>query len=107
MLESRNVLKNSELPNGLPIKGEPNSITDKTDESGSVLQRRVYGHDGKAEVDFDTNDHGLPKQHPTGAHKNVFDYSKKNPHGKPKTLTEQELISNVDIIRKGENYHDS
>ena len=107
MLEKRTVLKNSDLKNGLPLEGIINSIMDKTDDSGKVLQRRVYGDDGKAKVDFDINDHGLPHLHPTGAHKNEFDYSKKNPHGKPQPLTEQELINNADIIKKGENYHDN
>lgn len=107
MLDNRKVLKNSELSNGLPIKSDANSIADKTDDNGAVLQRRVYGSDGKASVDFDTNDHGMPDQHPTGAHKNVFDYSKKNPHGAPKPLTEQELANNEDIIQRGKNYHDN
>lgn len=106
MLEARIVVRNSDLPNGLPIESTPNSITDKTDEEGQVLQRRVYGDNGKAIADFDTNDHGLHKQHPTGAHKNVFNYNKKNPHGRPLPLTEQELINNADIIQKGKNYRD-
>lgn len=106
MLDKRDIIKNSELKNGLSIKGSPNSISDKTDDDGKVLQRRVYGDDGKAVVDYDTTDHGLPHLHPTGAHKNVFDHSKKNPHGKPQALSEQELINNEDIIKRGENYHD-
>ena len=99
-------VKNSELQNGLPIKGEVNSIVDKTDDDGNVLQRRIYGEDGKAIKDFDTSNHNLPHDHPTGAHKHEFDYSKKRPRGKPLPLTEEELEENKDIIKRGENYHD-
>lgn len=100
-------MKNSELANGLPIKGNANSIVDKTDDDGKTLQRRIYGEDGMAKVDFDTSDHGLPKAHPTGAHKHVFDFTKKKrPRGNPKPLTEEELAENEDIIQKGVNYHD-
>ncbi len=97
---------NSELPNGLPIEGDPNSIADKVDDNGKVLQRRVYGPDGMAVKDFDTSNHGDPYGHPTGAHKHLFDYSKRNPHSKPLPLTEKELEENSDIIRRGENYVD-
>ena len=99
-------VKNSELPNGLPIQSEANTVLDKTDENGKVLQRRKYGSDGRAEVDFDTTDHNRPDLHPTGAHKHSFDYSKKKPRGKPSPLTDQDLEDNKDIIRRGENYHD-
>ena len=99
-------VKNSELANGLPIKGVVNSIVDKTDDAGETLQRRIYGADGMAKVDFDTSDHGLPKAHPNGAHKHAFDFTKKRPRGNPLPLTEEELAENEDIIQKGANYHD-
>ena len=99
-------LKNSELKNGLSIKGEPDSIVDKIDDSGNVLQRRLYDADGMAAVDYDTNDHGLPKAHPTGAHKHIFDHSKKNPRGRWNPLTDDDLDANSDIIQRGVNYHD-
>lgn len=94
-----------DLENGLPLKGEPDSILDKIGDKDETLQRRVYGPDGKAAVDFDTTNHGNAKTHPTGAHKHVFDYSRKNPHGLPMPLTEQDLTENSDIIREGVNYH--
>ena len=103
---NHNVFPNAALPNGLPIKGEPNSIADKVDENGKVLQRRIYGPDGMAVKDFDTTNHGDPYGHPTGAHKHVFDYSKRNPHSKPLPLTETELEENKDIIQRGDNYVD-
>ena len=99
-------VKNSELANGLPIKGTANSTVDKTDDDGKTLQRRIYGDDGMAKVDFDTSDHGLPKAHPNGAHKHTFDFTKKRPRGNPLPLTEEELAENEDIIQKGANYHD-
>lgn len=99
-------VKNSELANGLPIKGTANSTVDKTDDDGNTLQRRIYGEDGMAKIDFDTSDHGLPKAHPNGAHKHTFDYNKKRPRGNPMPLTEEELAENEDIIQKGVNYHD-
>ena len=100
-------LKNNDLENGLPIKGTALTIVDKTDDFGVVLQRRIYGADGMASVDFDTSDHGLPKAHPTGAHKHIFDYSRKKPRQKPDKLTGEELEINKDIIQKGVNYHDN
>ena len=106
--EDRGIIKrkNSDLPNGLPLRDEPNSIVDKTDDFGNVQQRRVYGEDGMAKTDFDTTDHNRPDIHPTGAHKHEFDHSNKKPRGKPIPLTEQDLKDNSDIIKRGENYHD-
>lgn len=99
-------VKNSDLANGLPLKGIANSVVDKTDDDGTTLQRRIYGANGLAKVDFDTSDHGLPKLHPTGAHKHEFDHEKKRPRSKPLELTEKELQDNADIVQKGVNYHD-
>lgn len=101
-----NVFNKNELPNGLPINGTPNSISDKVDDSGTVIQRRIYGPDGRAEIDIDTNDHGRPDIHPTGAHKHTFDYSKKKPRSKWEYLTDQDLEDNSDIVKKGVNYND-
>lgn len=99
-------MNNKELPNGLPIKGIPASVVDKVDEKGKVLQRRIYDEQGRAKIDYDTSDHGLPSAHPTGAHKHIFNYNRKNPHGKPQGLTEDELEQNKDIIKRGVNYHE-
>lgn len=104
--ERHTAVKNSELPNGLPILSLPDSVTDKIDEDGTILQRRVYGADGVAEKDFDTTDHNNPKKHPTGAHKHVFEQGEKVKRGKPMALTEEELEENSDIIQRGVNYHD-
>ena len=106
MLNARTIVDSKDLKNGLPIKSKPNSIVDMLVD-GKVSQRRVHGYDGMALVDFDTHDHNQPNLHPTGAHKHIFNYKKKNPHGKPTGLTDQELINNSDIIQRGVNYRDS
>ena len=100
-------LLNSELPNGLPWKAEPNAIIDKLSDDGRVLQRRLYDEAGNAKTDYDTTNHNRPYKHPTGAHKHDLDSSKKNPHGVPQPLTDKELEDNADIIQRGVNYFDS
>ena len=105
MLKARTIVDSKDLKNGLPIKGKPHSIVDMVVD-GKVSQRRIYGADGKALIDIDTHDHNRPDLHPTGAHKQVFNYKKKNPHGKPTGFTDQELTNNSDIIQKGVNYRD-
>lgn len=89
----------------LPLEGNADSIAELIREDGTVKQRRVYGSDGKALIDYDTDDHGKPKWHPTGAHKHEYSYSRKNPRGPACSLTEYDLKYNQDIIREGENYH--
>lgn len=96
-------IKNSQLKNGLPIKGKPNSIVDKTDENGKTLQRRKYGADGMAVVDYDVTNHHRPDTHTIGAHKHIFDGKDR---GNSLPLTEEELKENSDIIRRGDNYND-
>lgn len=103
---TRITVDNDSLENGLPISGQANTIVDKVDESGVVLQRRVYGADAMAVKDFDTSDHNRPDIHKTGAHKHLFNHTKKKSRGKPLPLTERELIENEDIIKRGVNYHD-
>ncbi len=105
MLKARTIVDSKDLKNGLPIKGKAHSIVDMVVD-GKVSQRRIYGADGKALIDIDTHDHNRPDLHPTGAHKQVFNYKKKNPHGKPTGFTDQELTNNSDIIQKGVNYRD-
>lgn len=103
---NRSILLESKLANGLPIKANPFCIADKVDADGNVLQRRFYGADGKAKYDFDLSDHGVPHAHPTGAHKHIFNYDRKNPHGSPKRFSKEDLERNADIIKAGVNYFD-
>lgn len=96
-----------DLNSSLSLYGQPNSITDLIDVDGKVKQRRIYGSDGMAVKDIDTSDHKRPKFHPMGAHKHVYDYSKKNPHGITETLDDDELLQNKDIVLSGINYKGS
>lgn len=95
-----------DMNSSLSLMGQPNSITDLIDTNGEVKQRRIYGPDGMAIKDIDTSDHKKPKFHPMGAHKHVYDYSKKNPHGVIEKLDDEELLQNKDIILSGRNYKD-
>lgn len=106
MLERRMIVQMDSNTRSLSMEGTPDSIADLVDEIGNVKQRRVYGVDGKAVVDYDTTDHNKPKYHPTGAHKHEYNYDNKNPHGRQKPLSEFDLKKNEDIIRKGENYNE-
>lgn len=97
---------NAQQCNGsLPITGIPNSISELVNQDGTIRQRRVYGNDKKALIDYDTSDHKKPKYHPMGAHKHDLDYDLKNPHGSALLLSEFDLKYNKDIIQKGVNYH--
>lgn len=98
-------LYRSDLKNGLPIKGNAGSISDMLDESGRVIQRRIYGKDGMAAVDFDLTDHGESWKYPEGAHKHVFEYSGKKPKRLVAEMTQEDLDINSDIIIEGVNYH--
>jgi len=106
MFSERQIVHKSEAVTSLPLSGNADTIVDLVDENGWVQQRRVYDYSGKASTDYDTSNHGKPNAHPTGAHKHVFDYSKRNPHGKPLPLTESDLRNNADIIQRGVNYSD-
>ena len=105
MLSARRIVHKSKDTRNLPPEGKRNSISDFVLEDGTIDQRRVYGSDGKAIIDFDTSDHGRPKLHPTGAHKHMWNHKNKRPRGSWEQITDKELMLNSDIIKKGENYH--
>ena len=48
----------------LPDRWRPNSVIEKINPKGTVIQRRIYGKDGRPTVDIDLNDHGTPEYHP-------------------------------------------
>lgn len=107
MLKERTIVVNDDKIRHLPMRGNPDSISDLLDKSNDkVLTRRVYDYRGIASVDFDTTDHGKPKYHSTGAHKHTLDHTKKNPHVGYEKLTDRDLAYNADIIQKGVNYFD-
>ena len=74
----------------LPDHWKKNSIIEKINPNGRIVQRRVYGQNGKPVMDIDLNDHGTPEYHPFGhggAH--VHEYrGKKRLRGRE--LTEEE-----------------
>lgn len=107
ILKNRKIVKMDDDNRSLSPYGMPDSISDLVDVEGNVKQRRVYGEDGRAKVDYDTTDHNRPKYHPNGAHKHTYDYNNKNPHSRQKKLTRLDIDKNEDIIKEGENYHET
>ena len=59
----------------LPDNWRPNSVIEKINPNGKIVQRRFYDAKGKPKYDVDLNDHGTPEYHPFehgGAH--IHDY---------------------------------
>ena len=50
----------------LPDHWKKNSVIEKINPNGRIVQRRVYGSNGKPVLDIDLNDHGTPEYHPFG-----------------------------------------
>ena len=50
----------------LPDSWRPNSVIEKINPNGKIVQRRFYGPKGKPEIDVDLNNHGTPEYHPFG-----------------------------------------
>lgn len=50
----------------LPDSWRPNSVIEKINPNGKIVQRRFYGPKGKPEMDVDLNNHGTPEYHPFG-----------------------------------------
>ena len=74
----------------LPDSWRPNSVIEKINPNGKIVQRRFYGPKGKPELDVDLNDHGTPEYHPFGhggAHAHEY-RGKKRLRGRE--LTEEE-----------------
>jgi hypothetical protein len=74
----------------LPDHWRKNSVIEKINPNGKIVQRRVYGQNGKPVLDIDLNDHGTPEYHPFGhggAHAHEY-RGKKRLRGRE--LTEEE-----------------
>lgn len=74
----------------LPDSWRPNSVIEKINPNGKIVQRRFYDAKGKPKYDIDLNDHGTPEYHPFGhggAHKHEY-RGKKRLRGQE--LTEEE-----------------
>ena len=50
----------------LPDHWRPNSVIEKINPNGRIVQRRIYGQNGKPKMDIDLNNHGTPEYHPFG-----------------------------------------
>ncbi len=50
----------------LPDHWKKNSVVEKINPNGRIVQRRIYGSNGKPVLDVDLNDHGTPEYHPFG-----------------------------------------
>jgi hypothetical protein len=50
----------------LPDHWRKNSVIEKINPNGKIVQRRVYGQNRKPVLDIDLNDHGTPEYHPFG-----------------------------------------
>ena len=64
----------------LPDNWRPNSVIEKINPNGKIVQRRFYDSKGKPKFDIDLNDHGTPEYHPFGnggAHKHNYRGSKR------------------------------
>ena len=100
-------IKNSDLPNGLPMTRDGAAVVDKTDDNGETLQRRFYNAEGLAYKDYDMTDHNRPDIHPMGAHKHRITWKDgKSKRGKPMYFTEDELAESADVLHPGVNYFD-
>ena len=64
----------------LPDRWRPNSVVEKINPKGTIIQRRFYDSKGRPEFDIDLNNHGTPEYHPFGhggAHKHTYRGSKR------------------------------
>ena len=74
----------------LPDHWRPNSVIEKLNPNGRIVQRRVYDHKGKPKFDVDLTNHGTPEYHPFGhggAHMHEY---KGNKRLRGRELTEEE-----------------
>lgn len=96
----------------LPDYWRPGSIMDKWSPSGKIIQRRIYGEDGRAQLDIDMSDHGTPAYHPWTKdgqpyHAHDYDWSRPKSRRPGRQLNETEYkkyIKNIDKIDKNKRY---
>jgi len=60
------------------MTNKPNSIVERIDANGNIIQRRYYGSNGQAVKDIDYTNHGNPNQHPKVPHEHTWDWSNPN-----------------------------
>lgn len=86
----------------IPFQSAANSVMDKYNDNGVLLQRRFYGQTGKPRLDIDITNHGNAKKHPVIPHYHEwFEIG----HGKVKRSIENDKkleiwhrIANKDIL---------
>ncbi|AFK85431.1 MULTISPECIES: peptidoglycan-binding protein [Thermoanaerobacterium] len=61
--------------NKIPITNKPNSVVERIDTDGNIIQRRYYDSNGRAVKDIDYTNHGNPNQHPEVPHEHTWDWS--------------------------------
>ena len=98
----------------LPDYWKPGSIMDKINPGGRVIQRRVYGPDGKPKLDLDMSHHGSPAYHPWKvdgkyyhAHDHIYNkgYKKTRRPGREVSSEEyQKYIKDIDKININRRY---
>lgn len=98
----------------LPDYWRPNSIMDKINPGGRVIQRRVYGPDGKPKLDVDMSHHGTPAYHPWKvdgkyyhAHDHIYNKGYKKTRRPGRELSSQEYqkyIKDIDKINVNRRY---
>ena len=96
----------------LPDYWRPGSIMDKWSPSGKIIQRRIYGSDGRAQLDIDMSDHGTPEYHPwevDGKPYHAHDYNWTKPKARKagRQLTKEEYrkyIKEIDKINVNRRY---
>ena len=98
----------------LPDYWKPGSIMDKINPGGKVIQRRVYGPDGRPKLDLDMSHHGSPAYHPWKvdgkyyhAHDHIYNKGYKKTRRPGREVTDQEYqryIKDIDKININRRY---
>lgn len=74
----------------LPDHWRPNSVVEKINPQGKIIQRRFYDAKGKPKYDVDLNDHGTPEYHPFGHGGAHIHHYRGNKRLRGQDLTEEE-----------------
>ena len=74
----------------LPDHWRPNSVVEKINPQGKIIQRRFYDAKGKPKYDVDLNNHGTPEYHPFGHGGAHIHHYRGNKRLRGQDLTEEE-----------------
>ena len=89
----------------LPDYWRPHSVMDKVNPNGRIIQRRIYGSDGRAKLDLDLSDHGTPEYHPWAVdgkplHAHDYNWNKQKSRRAGRELTKEEYEKYIKGINK-------